>query len=265
MKIANCKIFVVGETTLVSDGRDDFFKEIGVPLWGTDAASDSEELVEIAGKNCYQSFDLSLNENLTKVGARNNHEYIQQGIISTKHGSVLEHVSVSIIATDVSRVLTHELVRHRPGSAYSQQSGRYVRTDTLSMYIPPEIMERPELLKMYVKTADDIQASYMKMVELSGINEMKDFDLKKRLTSALRRIRPNGESNSIMFTYNHRAYRHLIEVRTASGAEEEIRVLFNKVYEALKERYPSFYADAQVTPHELPGRANIITFLHSKV
>jgi thymidylate synthase (FAD) len=64
-----------------------------------------------------------------------NQEYLAN-IQGQRHGSVFEHASTSIAFLDVSRILTHELVRHRVGTAYSQESQRFVRLDNFSVYIP---------------------------------------------------------------------------------------------------------------------------------
>lgn len=60
-------------------------EHLGMPEWGTDAVSETELLSEVAGKLCYMSFDTDLNANLTRTGTRNNYDYLQQGIIATKH------------------------------------------------------------------------------------------------------------------------------------------------------------------------------------
>lgn len=266
MKMVAPKAILLAETKIDAFGLGDLLQHLGVGAWSQPPGlSDAERLTEIAGKLCYMSFSTDLNDNLTAVNTKSNFDYVQQSIIKNLHGSVLEHSTVSIVALDVSRVATHELVRHRPGSAYSQQSGRYVRTDHLHMYIPPDIIEDQAVLEKFLDLGNVIEKAYNDLVEASGLDDMKDFDKKKRITSALRRLRPNGESNAILFTYNHRAYRHLIEVRTSPGAEEEIRVLFNQVFQILRERYPAIYADATVTPHELEMRAPVVTFKYPKV
>jgi thymidylate synthase (FAD) len=135
------KAFLIAETRVDEFAISDALKHLGVEGWTSDADTDADLLVEFAGKSCYMSFDTSLNQNLTKVGGRNNHDYIQQGIIANKHGSVLEHATVTFFLTNVSRVVTHEIIRHRAGVAYSQTSGRYVRNDEISYYIPKDIYD----------------------------------------------------------------------------------------------------------------------------
>ena len=248
MKLVTPKCFIVGDTQLDGKGFDAMLAEIGVPEWTTDGESGSEVLVEAAGKLCYMSFSTELNDNLTKVGGRNNFDYIQKGLIATKHGSCLEHTTVNIVFTNVSRIFTHELVRHRVGAAYSQTSGRYVRNHELSFWIPGVIRENLELTELFEEAVIHQETMLAKMVEASGINRMKDasdFDKKKELTSAFRRIVGNGVANNIMCSFNHRALRHLIAMRTSAGAEEEIRIGFNDLFEQLANRYPAIYADAE--------------------
>ena len=245
MKIVTPRVFVIGESVAIQEGLDGMLECLGVPDWTTDAASDTEKLSEIAGKLCYMSFDTDLNANLTRTGTRNNHDYLQQGIIATKHGSVLEHTVVNLVLLDVSRVLTHELVRHGDGTAFSQESGRYVRRE-LGMFIPDIVRENPQLFKEFVKAAEAIEGNYTKLVALSGINEATDFGWKKKMTSALRRVLPEGRANAIFFSANHRALRHIIQMRTDRHAEEEVRRAFVPVFYAMLERYPAIYADGRI-------------------
>lgn len=247
MKLVTPKVIIIGDTRIDQQGLHAMLDEIGVPEWTSDGESDSEVIVETAGKLCYMSFDTKLNENLTKTGGRSNFDYIQDGIIETKHGSCLEHVVVNIVFLNVSRVLTHELVRHRVGAAYSQTSGRYVRTRELSFWMPQVIRDNIELAGLFEEAIIHQEETLRKMEEVSGIHLMKskeDFEKKKELTSAFRRIVGNGVASNIMATYNHRALRHLCSLRTSRHAEEEIRIGFNLLFNQLADRYPSMYADS---------------------
>lgn len=245
MRIVAPKVFVIGETRKIDDELQAMLDELGTPEWTTDAHSDTELLSEVAGKLCYMSFDTDLNKNLTRTGTRNNSDYLQKGIIATKHGSVLEHTVVNFVLLDVSRVLTHELVRHGDGTAFSQESGRYVRRE-LGMYIPSIISEQPELLASFIAAAENIETRYTELVALSGINESTDFDWKKKMTSALRRVLPEGRANAIFFSANHRAIRHIIQMRTDRHSEEEVRRAFVPVFFTMLNRYPSLYCDGKV-------------------
>lgn len=270
-KVITPKVFLIGETVMVGKKNIDqdgaaglygFLEHLGVPEWRTNASSDSEMLCEVAGKSCYLSFSADLNKNLTKVGTRTNARYLQEGIIGTKHGSVLEHASVTFALVDVSRVLTHELVRHRAGCAFSQVSGRYVRTDELRYFLPKVIKDNPDAVRMFGNAFKKMEEWAEDLSLLFSINEMKDFSLKKTLTSAFRRLIGNGQANHIIFTANHRALRHIIEMRTSRAAEEEIRHVFAEIFRLVSTRYPAFYADARIETFE--GIPEVI-FLAGKI
>ena len=235
--------FLIAETKVNHAAIDHALLHLGVDGWASDGDTDADVLTEFAGKSCYMSFDKKLNQNLTKIGARTNFDYIQHGIIENKHGSVLEHSSVTFFLTNVSRVVTHELVRHRAGTAFSQTSGRYVRTNSVDMYMPEELTAYPEAVAVFNNAVDQMEDNMAALARITGITTMTNFDTKKRLTSAFRRLIGNGQANHIVMTGNHRAWRHIIEMRTSVHAEEEIRVIIGDVAKQLKERFPTIYAD----------------------
>ncbi|MFE2749505.1 FAD-dependent thymidylate synthase [Streptomyces scopuliridis] len=59
-----------------------------------------------------------LNSNITRI--RTDQEEHLRNILASAHGSVLEHASFFFILHNASRVVTHELARHRAGTAVSQ-------------------------------------------------------------------------------------------------------------------------------------------------
>lgn len=254
-------IFRVAETKIDVPGINDMMSFLGVEDWDIPDVEDSAVLSEIAGKSCYMSFDTKLNQNLTRVNTRANTEYLQDGIIGHKHGSVLEHSSVSLFIADVSRVVTHELVRHRAGTAFSQLSGRYVRTDA-TFYVPDCIRSSPEATARFFGAIKSAREAVSDLEAILGVDSLS-FAEKKKVTSAIRRITGNGQSNSILLTANHRAWRHMIEVRTSEGAEEEIRLLFVKIAYYFKEQYPAIYDDMEFKDSDTGIQE--VTFRNSKV
>lgn len=288
MHYATAKAIMVAETTIIRRGMNQLISELGVPNWTTDAAAEAEELIEVGGRLCYKSFDVSLNGNLTKV-REGNHNYLGN-VLSQKHGSVFEHSTTTFVLLNVSRILTHELVRHRAGAAYSQESMRFVRLDDLGMYDPqcmtPEFLQ--EFCAPYVlgeknpswgqNTAEwlrvtlahhvyEAEKHIRNAVAYLGLDNPKmPFHIKKMLTSALRRWAPGGLTTNIMVTCNHRAWRHMIENRTAGGAEEEIRIVFYSIAQQMAERYPAIYQDMQEVPLPPPeDYVPQITFRNSKI
>lgn len=241
MKIVEPKVFMVAEPSIDSQSIQEYLDHIGAPEFYTQAPSDSEELVEIMGRLCYKSFAPNLNPNVTKI-RNGNSEYLSN-VISQGHLSVLEHASVSFIFSDVSRVFTHELVRHRVGTAISQESGRYVRYNEISAYIPECIKNSETLRTKWESAIQSIEEIQQEIIKYSGIQDMQDFGVKKELTSAFRRILPEGLATSIGWTCNLRELRHVIELRTSPHAEEEIRIVFNKVFDIVEQKFPNVFSD----------------------
>src|SRR6267143_3717455 len=121
----------------------------------------------------------------------------------------------------------------------SQESLRYVRPTSLKFWLPPDLEGKSKEIKSIV---EDIEKDYRRL-ESSFEWEKINFDVKKRITSALRRILPDGMSTSIIWTANHRTIRHVITMRTAESAEVEIRLVFDKVARIMKEKFPLIYRD----------------------
>ena len=244
MEVVEPRVFLVGETRVVEEGLRAYLDHAGVPGWATDAPSDSERLCEVFGRLCYRSFEPGLNPNVTRV-RQGNRAYLSH-VLEVGHGSVLEHAVLNFIFADVSRVFTHELVRHRAGTAVSQESLRFVRLDRLSAYVPTEIRESDEGMAVFVKTMEQLERLQNELADLYEIEDEKAFARKKKLTSAFRRVAPMGATTVIGWSCNFRTLRHVIEVRTAPDAEEEIRLVFGKVYEVTKDRYPNLLGDYEV-------------------
>ncbi len=244
-KFVTPKAYLIAETKVDLASVDQALSGLGVDGWVSDGGTDADILTEFAGKSCYMSFDKNLNLNLTKVGGRPNSAYIQDGIIGNKHGSVLEHSTVTFFLANVSRVVTHELVRHRAGTAFSQTSGRYVRNDRIDMYFPQELAVYPGAESLFQRAVYQMEENLAKLSDIVGISDIQDFGLKKRLTSAFRRLVGNGQANHLVMTANHRAWRHIIEMRTSIHAEEEIRAIVGDIAQQLKDKFPTIYSDMQ--------------------
>lgn len=245
MHVVEPKVFILGDMGLGDETRD-FLDAIGAVDWhpGTNVESDNEYLIEIAGRSCYKSFGTELNKNLTRV--RNDHVAYIGNILDTGHGSVLEHATTSIALVGVSRILTHELVRHRAGCAYSQESMRFVRMDDMGMFIPSCIKSDPRALALFTQAVEAAEEYYNRLVA-HMIRDDMPFSKKKEITSAIRRIAPSGHSTNIVMTANHRAWRHLIQLRTAPGVEEEIGMTFAEIAERFHSKYPALYQDMHQT------------------
>ncbi|MBA3855041.1 MAG: thymidylate synthase (FAD), partial [Gemmatimonas sp.] len=103
-------------------------------------STDGEKLAEFAGRLCYMS--------QKNPASRTTQEYLEN-IKKQGHGSVFEHANYSLLLEGVSRSLTHELVRHRAGFAYSQLSQRYVDESDAAFVIPPAIIGDEALVEAW--------------------------------------------------------------------------------------------------------------------
>lgn len=228
------KVFLVASTTIRWPGMGDYLNAIGASPKNLHQGDDTEVLIEAGGRLCYKSWEPGMNPNVTKV--RQGTAYLEN-IIAQRHGSVLEHASATFIFHNVSRVFTHELVRHRAGCAVSQESMRYMRPKELRMFFPPDLDATEGAREMAQKTED----WFLKVS--AWLDTVQSFDTKKRVTSALRRLLPQGTATDIMWTANMRALRHILELRTHASAEEEMRMVFDAVGLIVTDQFPTLFAD----------------------
>ena len=242
--IVEPKVFLIGESTVNKEGLSAFLNHLGAPEWTSNAPTDIELLTEVYGRACYKSFGTELNPNLTRV--RGSNEAYISNVIEKGDGSVLEHGVVNFFFCDVSRVFTHELVRHRVGTAMSQESLRFVRLTDLDWYAPVCIQENENAMSIFIKTMEGLSNLQKDLTEIYELDDTNQFDIKKEITSAMRRIAPIGLATNIGWSCNMRTLRHVIEMRTKPWAEEEIRIVFAKVAEIAIERWPNLFADYEV-------------------
>ena len=238
-------VHLIARPQLDLDGMREYLADVGGESWldrrlGEDEqASPGEMLVEFGGRACYRSWEPGLNPNVTRVRT-DRMEYFSN-ILRSAHGSVLEHANYSFALRNVSRVFTHELVRHRAGSAFSQESLRYVRLTEIGFRVPPALEPVRDQVISIVEQLEEFQVS---AAEQLGIDEEGlPFHVKKEITSALRRLAPIGLSTDIMWTANARTLRHVIEMRTAEGAEEELRLVFDQVARIMQAEAPGLFQD----------------------
>jgi len=239
------QIELIARPSVDLDALERYLKTVGGDSWlqmrreQDEGVNDGQLLVEAAGRACYRSWTEGLNPNVTKV-RRDQKDYFLN-ILRSGHGSVLEHANYSFIIWDVSRVFTHELVRHRAGSAFSQESLRFVRIKDLPFRIPESLEPLRTNIVSILETLEEFQISAAEHFGLDegGVN----FHTKKEITSALRRLAPEGMSTMIIWTANIRTLRHVIQARTDRGAEEELRIVFNKIGEIMRQEAALLFGD----------------------
>ncbi len=239
-------VYLVARPSVSVDGMRDYLNDVGGSSWldrrldeTKGVPNDGELLVEFGGRVCYRSWEPGLNPNVTRI--RTDKDEYFDNLLRSLHGSVLEHANYSFAFRNVSRVFTHELVRHRAGSAFSQESLRYVRLTDIGFRVPPALEPIREQVVNLVEKLEEFQVTAADALGLD--DEGVPFSVKKEVTSALRRLAPIGLSTDILWTANLRTLRHVIEMRTAPGAEEELRLVFDKVARTMREEAPGLFQD----------------------
>ena len=269
------KVFMVAENIVNDVELHGYLEHIGAQGWTSQKGNrdgnvgrngqgrgDLREIVEVMGRGCYKSFGTELNPNITRV-REDNPTYLKN-IIDIGHGSVLEHGWVSFMICDTSRVVTHELVRHRAGTAISQESLRFLRLEDMGLWIPEAYKNDPNSQDIFEETWEYLELQYARLIERAEVIEGQDFDSlpfskKKYYTSAARRVAPIGVSTNIGLSCNIRAARHIIEMRTDEHAEEEIRLVFAKIATILKHKYPVLFEDYEVEDKGFDGNPEYTT------
>src|SRR5437667_77218 len=200
-------------------------------------STDGERLAEFAGRLCYMS-----QANPAKRATR---EYLDN-IKKQGHGSVLEHANYSLLLEGVSRSLTHELVRHRAGFAYSQLSQRYVDESQASFVVPPAVIGEEQLETVWRSQIEQAQSVYVSLVEqlMQRYGWVADkVHRRKMAREAARAVLPNATETKIVVTGNARAWRTMLELRSSDGAELEIRRFAVATLRLLQREAPGFFSD----------------------
>lgn len=252
------QVYLLGRQTVVEGELARFLKNEGL-VFTTDSQVAAEVLNEVAGRTCYMSFG---------KGRKSNEEYIEN-ILSSKHGSVLEHAVWNLLVTGVSRALTHELVRHRAGFGYSQLSQRYVDESEARYVVPPLYQESPELREKWQQVIEVLRDAYAELAEMTVAYvqqthpEMAPRDRRKWARQAARSILPNACETKIFITGNSRAWRHFLELRGSPHADTEIRLLAVEIGRVLKRESPHLFHDIEIL--DQPDGMPAVEVQHSKV
>ena len=180
---------------------------------------EAEKLIETAGRLCWDTQD--------KTGTVPDriHKWMEIG-----HESMIEHASATFYIR-ASRVLTHELVRHRLAS-YSQRSQRYVKEKEPRYIEPPEIAEIGELAhERFTGAMEACWEAYRDLLA-QGIK-----------AEIARYVLPNACESQIICTWNFREIRHIIKLRASKQALPEMRAVANEIGEIAKAMAPQVFGD----------------------
>jgi thymidylate synthase (FAD) len=248
-------IFLEPRITVLS--RPAFSEPEHLPVQWLGESTDGERLAEFAGRLCYMS--------QKNPASRATRDYLEN-IKKQGHGSVLEHANYSLLLEGVSRSLTHELVRHRAGFAYSQLSQRYVDESTANFVMPPAIIGDTALEKAWTDQVETAQKSYVALVEqlMTRYAWVGDkVHRRKMAREAARGVLPNSTETKIVVTANARAWRTMLELRSSEGAEFEIRRCAVAMLRTLLAEAPGFFSDFEI--YQAGDRAEAARIVYHKV
>lgn len=206
--------------------------------------TDAEALTKIAGQLCYMSFgpERTMNADMAK--------YIEN-ILRSGHGSVLEHANFSFLCWGIDRSVSHELVRHRAGLAFSQVSQRYVDGKVLRFVERKSYQSDTELHQMFENRIDRAAQEYdllaerlsTKLADRPDFEKLSKRDRRKLVNQDARSCLPNETEAPIIMTVNARSGRHISQMRGTGPADVAISALLDKAIPILKEVGGSLFAD----------------------
>lgn len=187
-----------------------------------------ERVVAMAARLCYSAIGAEeLAERLSEEKVR---EMVRK-MVKLGHASTIEHVSFTFGIEGVSRVLTHQLVRHRIAS-YDQQSQRYVASHGFQYITPPTIAGNPAASEKFTALMEEIRRAYDALTELGVPKEDARYVL------------ANAAETKILVTMNARSLLHFFNLRCCNRAQWEIRDMAYRMLAEVKRVAPTLFRNA---------------------
>lgn len=201
------------------------------------ATPDADRLVASCARGCYsvhpahKLYESMTDEDILKT-------------LNMTHGSTLEHAVYTFSVSGVSRNLTHQLVRHRVGASFSQQSQRYVNIHKTweNLVIPESVQEIIDYEDMLGEThKDDIVMRAIEDCKKSTQNLIDELDRHKVPSEDLRYFIASGCASNITITMNARELIHFCNLRMCKRAQKEIRELATEMARLATEASPRLF------------------------
>lgn len=228
-----------------------------------------DKLVAAAARLCYSSDDIqSIMENFTQEKI----DKFVSVLSDIGHESPFEHVTFTFGIEGVSRVFTHQLVRHRIAS-FSQKSQRYVTEGQFDYVVPPSVEEN-SMADVYAAMMEDAQKSYnvvfatllkqkcKKYLKDNNIeiivpehkldqtgfvkaNFKKEYSkFEKQAAEDARFVLPNACETKIIVTMNARSLWNFFAHRCCNRAQWEIRYIAKIMLSQCREVAPTLFKNA---------------------
>jgi thymidylate synthase (FAD) len=182
------------------------------------------EEIESAGRVAYKSEH--------KITAESAEPFVR-GLIKMGHDSVLEH-GIMAYHLVCDRGVSHELVRHRIGVAFTQESTRYVDSSKNGM----EVIRPLGIPAGQYPCGEWIEA--MRVAE-KAYRELRAADLAPQIA---RSVLPTCLKTEIRVTANIREWRHILKMRWQNQkAHPQMRELMEMVALDAVQRCPCLFDD----------------------
>lgn len=232
---------------------------------------DPEKVVAASARLCYSERGAS---NLMEDMGSEETERMVKMLTRIGHESPLEHVSFTFAIEGVSRVLTHQLCRHRIAS-YSMKSQRYVKEDEFEYVVPKAIELNQTANYLYERMVKTINRAYNNITVLllaekirkhkgyntndpencGPINDrlIEEFkaenkkvfgEYEKQAIEDARYLLPNACETKIVVTMNARSLLNFFSDRCCNRAQAEIRELATEMLRQVKSIAPNLFSNA---------------------
>jgi len=196
------------------------------------------DVIYAACRQCYSAGFAGNPDEYASVPRKEKESFVAR-VVASGHLSPLEHVTFTFAVEGVSRVLTHQLVRHRIAS-YSQQSQRYVSEEDFACIMPPSIADDPEMREVFSRTVDLLREAYAALLRrfrekgITGEEARQDA----------RFLLPQAVETKIVVSMNARELLHFFEMRCCARAQWEIRRLAERMLDICRGELPCVFARA---------------------
>lgn len=200
---------------------------------------DEMNIPEVEEKGIYNEKDC---ENIARKHKRkiNKRWNLVKKVLDSGHQSIAEHVYFTFAIEGISRACSHQLVRHRAGIVFSQQSQRYVeiKEDWDSLFDSMD-ETRTDEINAWLKSVAD---KYFVGVTEDNYNEYIEvlcsylYKVKQGMKPEdARNVLPNATKTNITMSVNFRELIHLCNLRLCTRAQKEIRDLFGLIVKEVKD------------------------------
>ena len=246
MNIVEPRVELIAHTSLACNGRSPVIENY---MSLDPDAGDMQQLVEFAGRSCYESWSKP------NPATAKNADYIARTLHGRNHWSIGEHASATFYLTGVSRALLAEITRHRHLS-FSVLSQRFVDEEDANIVVPPAVRNAKGINEPYydeelgggvVGATENLKvmgglaiATYAGLVE--ELQEVEGLS-RKQAREAARAVLPNMIETRIVVTGNMRAWHEVIERRTAPDADAEFQQVAGMIRDELKKIAPAIFTD----------------------